>query len=472
MKIRVCLAGLDGAVKARIESFIRDNWPRVEIYSADGNPAASEGGHQATLTIVSGRTVSPQPPTAVSETIEVNDESVEQVLYLANAKLGRLTHSDFASVNRKTSVKSPVSRREFLLGAFGRSRTHTDGAGGVPTVSDESCEARFGCRKCVDICPAPGALEIQSNSLVVLSEHCVRCGLCAGVCPVAAIQVNELSENAYQGLLNAIQHFPAPKKTLVITCDEKAVPKIPWVDVEHVPGIGTIGVRQLAMAASASIDATIVYCPDGTCVGKEHVKRAVDLIASLTKAWPPTVHFLEGTEGAAEIEHIHNSSHGREGTFEIATTPWKSYVNAIENISSKGSPATGLAITDIEVAQSCTLCNACVNKCPHNALRIEGGDLIFGSAECTGCGYCEQVCPEHAITLLERTGSIDFDEKRVFSDEMVRCSKCNTPYASVKMVRKVAAALQVNELMPICPSCRELGMYDALFAKAPPKVVD
>ncbi len=223
------------------------------------------------------------------------------------------------------------------------------------------------------------------------------------------------------------------------------------------------------MAASSSIGATIVYCPDGVCVGKEHVKRAVDLIAFITNARPPAVYYLEGTEGAAEIELIHNSSDNRQSALEFTAKPWKSYVNAIENISVEGSQATGLGITDIRLAESCTLCNACVNKCPHSALRIEGGDLIFDSRQCTGCGYCEQLCPEQAITMVQRTGSIEFEEKPVFSDEMVKCSKCNTPYASVKMVRKVAAALEINEMMPVCPTCREMGMYDALFGKAQSK---
>jgi ferredoxin len=275
-----------------------------------------------------------------------------------------------------------------------------------------------------------------------------------------------MSENAYRGLLSAIQNSPAPRKTLVITCDEGKVPNTPWVDVEHVPGIGVIGLRQLAMAASTSISATIVYCSDGLCVGKEHVKRAVDLIASITKASPPSVYYLEGTEVVAEIERIHNSAHEREGACELASIPWKSYVDAIENISAEGSQATGLGITAIQIAESCTLCNACVDRCPHNALAIEAGELIFNSRDCTGCGYCEQICPEHSIALLPKDGSIDFAERSVYRDEIVKCSKCNSPYASAKMLRKVSAALEADRIMPVCPSCREKGVYERLFGKA------
>jgi len=471
MQVTVCLADLDDVFKARIESFIRDNWPHVAIYSTNGNPPAKHGSnHEATLTVVNGRMIAPLPRTSLSETIIANGESVEEVLYLVNAKLGRLASSDIACSDRAPSVQSPLSRREFLFGMFGHSPPNE--LDDAPIVSADSCEARFGCRKCVDTCPAPGALEIRVDSLVVSKEHCIRCGLCAGICPVAAIQVPEMSENAYRGLLGAIQNSTAPRKTLVITCDEEKVPKTSWVDVEHVPGIGTIGARQLAMAASTSINATIIYCPDGLCVGKEQVKRVVDLIASITKASQPSVYYLEGTESAAEIEHIHNSADKREGAVELTAIPWRSYVTAIEKISAEGSQATGLGFTEMLIAETCTLCNACVDKCPHAALGIEGGALIFDSSDCTGCGYCRQICPEKAITLLERNGSIEYAKKPVYRDDMVRCSKCNTPYASAKMVRKVSAALQINGMMSTCPTCRERGMYEALFGTASSKVVN
>jgi len=472
MNVTIYLAGLDGALKARIQSFIRESWPLVTIYTANGNFLGKQGSNQeATLTVANGRTVTPQPRTKLSETIVVNGESVEEVLYLVNAKLGRLTNSDTVCSDQRPSVESPLSRREFLFGMFGRSPPPPNPTGDAPIVSADSCEARFGCRKCVDACPAPGALEIRENSLVVSKEHCIRCGLCAGICPVAAIQVPEMMENAYRGLLGAIQYSPAPRKTLVITCNEEKTPKTSWIGIEHVPAIGVIGVRQLAMAASTSINATIVYCPDGLCVGKEHVKRAVQLISSITKTSPPSVYYLEGPEGAAQIEQIHNSAHSRECAVELTANPWKSYLAAIENISAEGSQATGLGITDMQIAESCTLCNACVDKCPHTALEIRGGELFFDSRECTGCGYCGQICPEQAITLLERDGSTGFAEKPVYRDEMVRCSKCDTPYASAKMVRKVSAALQLNGTRPLCPTCRRTGMYEALFGKASSKVV-
>ena len=217
-----------------------------------------------------------------------------------------------------------MSRRDFLSGAIRKSSQPND----APVVLQDSCEARFGCRKCVDACPAPGALTIESKSVVVSSEHCIRCGLCAGVCPVAAIQIPGISEEAYRGLLAAIQDSPAPKKTLVITCDEQSVHPLPWMDVEQVPGVGVMGVRQLAMAANSSVSEVIVYCPDGLCAGKENAKRAANLISSVANEATPVVSYVEGKDGAAQIERIHNSARKREGTLALTATPWRDYVES------------------------------------------------------------------------------------------------------------------------------------------------
>jgi len=471
MKVTVCLASFDGVLKVRIESFIGDNWPHVAVYSDNENLPERQGSdHDAILTVTNGRTVTPQPRTTLSETIMVNgDESVDEVLYLVNAKLGRLTNSDIACSDRGPSVESPLSRREFLFGMLGRSTPSANALGDAPIVSADSCEARFGCRKCVDTCPAPGALEIRENSLVVSKEHCIRCGLCAGICPVAAIQLPEMSDNAYRGLLGAIQKSPAPRKTLVITCCEEKVPKTSWIDVERVPGVGVIGVRQLAMAAGTSINATIVYCSDGLCAGKEHVKRAVDLISSITKASPPSVYYLEGAEGVAEIERIHNSAHKRKREVELPASPWKSYVTAIENISAEGAQSTGLGITDMQIAESCTLCYGCVDSCPHQALAIEQDRLDFTSEECTGCGFCAKICPERSITLSQMNGPIILSTRTVYKDEMIQCTRCKTPYVSAKMFKKVSGTIpSMENVISLCAKCRQIKIYEKLFGSFTP----
>ena len=311
-------------------------------------------------------------------------------------------------------------------------------------------------------------MTIEDKSVVVSSEHCIRCGLCAGVCPVAAIQIPSLSEEAYRGLLSAIQDSPAPKKTLVITCDEQSVHQLPWMDVEQVPGVGVMGVRQLAMAANSSVSEVIVFCPDGLCAGKENAKRAANLISSVANKATPVVSYVEGKDGAAQIERIHNSASKREGTLALTTIPWKDYVNNLKSISAKDAQTSGLGLTDIQIADSCTLCNACAESCPHQVLAIQEGELLFHQEKCTGCGYCAEICPEHSITLSEMKGPITMQTRTVYADEMIRCAKCSNPYASARMVKKVSTMLHDNETTRLCPSCRQKEIYEKILGSYNP----
>src|SRR5208337_862910 len=262
LKVTVYCNGLELKIIDKITSHIRSNWPEATIYA--NNDATASPNTDTSIALVIGKPGSPSDQTKASlrETIEViNTVSLEEILFQVDSKLGKLTKSDKAFATKETSPTRVMSRREFFqLGLQRNSPTLND----LPVVSADSCEAKFGCSKCVDACPSPGALKIENKSVTVSNEYCIRCGLCAGVCPVAAIQIPELSEDAYEGLLNAIKSSSAPTKSLVVTCDERNLAPRPWVDIEEVPGIGVMGVRQIARAA-VSIDVLIVQCADGQC---------------------------------------------------------------------------------------------------------------------------------------------------------------------------------------------------------------
>jgi len=119
------------------------------------------------------------------------------------------------------------------------------------------------------------------------------------------------------------------------------------------------------------------------------------------------------------------------------------------------------------VAESCTLCNACVESCPHRALAIQNENLNFMSEECTGCGLCAKICPEHSITLSQMNGPIALTTRTVYRDEMIECAKCKTPYVSVKMFKKVSAMLPGSEeVIKLCPNCRQTEIYEKLFGSS------
>lgn len=48
------------------------------------------------------------------------------------------------------------------------------------------------------------------------------------------------------------------------------------------------------------------------------------------------------------------------------------------------------------VDEACTLCGACVDICPVNALRMDDGALSRDTGRCFACAACIAACPEHA----------------------------------------------------------------------------
>ncbi len=170
-----------------------------------------------------------------------------------------------------------------------------------------------------------------------------------------------------------------------------------------------------------------------------------------------------------KMNEIHKSVRARDTSFSPTGSAWKDYVVSLESISKRQAQASGLELTTMDIADSCTLCYACVESCPHRALAIQQDRLDFTSEECTGCGYCARICPEHAITLSQMDGPIMLSTKTVYKDELVPCTRCKTPYISMKMFKKVSGMIESSEdVIRLCPKCRQAEIYEQIFNSAPP----
>ena len=53
----------------------------------------------------------------------------------------------------------------------------------------------------------------------------------------------------------------------------------------------------------------------------------------------------------------------------------------------------------LQIAEWCIGCGACVKKCDHKALRLDGAKVIVDRNKCVLCGYCSSVCPEFCIKV-------------------------------------------------------------------------
>lgn len=95
---------------------------------------------------------------------------------------------------------------------------------------------------------------------------------------------------------------------------------------------------------------------------------------------------------------------------------------------------------NVAVSSACTLCMACVQDCPTQALRGADATLILHPDACVQCGLCVAICPEQAVTplpQLEATAS----PVVLARDEPARCPDCGAAFGSRRALEGVRARL-------------------------------
>lgn len=381
---------------SRIVDFeIRRNWSANTVIINAGNNIPK--GIQAILTVGKGNTSHPAEAFVLIDKVDTRHLDLTQTLYEINAKLGKMIGSDLLIDEPSSFVNNKngnLSRRDLVTGLRKDTISYLD----APHVFSSMCETRYGCTKCVEACPV-NAITTDGHSVKIDESACTRCGICSASCPVSAVQMPRFSENAFVGLLTGLDKLPTDRKTLVFTCDASKVEPAPWIHVEEVSDVGSIGARHLTLAASSGLGAVIVYCADGSCSGKEKVRQAAEKIANILGTNAPIVAYLEGEKNHTKIRTIHEVSRSIPEVVSLTGKAWENYVKALKSLYREDTLAVGLGLTSIEVTDSCTLCEECVSSCPHQALKINNGSLHFDASSCTGCGYCATICPEHSITI-------------------------------------------------------------------------
>lgn len=51
--------------------------------------------------------------------------------------------------------------------------------------------------------------------------------------------------------------------------------------------------------------------------------------------------------------------------------------------------------------EKCTGCEACVDVCPVEAIKVENYVALINEEECVECGVCVDECPNEAISIPE-----------------------------------------------------------------------
>ena len=460
-RLRIVLVadGINARVAESLLAHLKVSWPTVEMVSVS---TVRDGEGCDGMLVVGDSKASEEHGAVPTEVVDVGDgeiggEASEDAIFQAEAKVGRLVHSSAqaGSVASHLLHGARLSRRELLRG--GR-----NGRGGLypyPVLTPGSCESAYGCSRCVQACPM-GAVGIVGSKVTVNESDCASCGLCAAACMVGAIQMPEFPDGALSGLLDGADRAESEKKTLVITCDPRAVARRAGMLVEKVASVGVMGPRQVVALAASSLGGAAVLCADGKCLGRDSAKSAFEAVNRSMPPGPgrPSLIYVEGPEGMRTITEMHVASKARPSLRQKRESAWQEYMSNLSSTLEAGAPVPGFGLTSVGIAESCTLCGACEKSCPHGALRLDVGRVEFHESDCTGCGYCAAICPEHAIMLHPGAESVAeaFQSRVVLADEVVRCAGCGASLGSRRFVEKIYSLVGPDaSYVSYCPACRQ-----------------
>ena len=323
--------------------------------------------------------------------------------------------------------------------------------GGVPPhVVDSRClndrhQARA-CRICVNACPVnaistPFVPDVNSASIALDQDTCVRCGLCLNVCPTDVFVQTELPESKLPQIVAR-----STSQAIELACPRKDPPglsRVPDASVIQTPRcLAAVSVPALLeMAATGKTlwlnDSVCHSCPIGSARGA--IQHAVSTANRWLQAMghEPAVHGLtatdnnltdqpvsrpvvRGDETVMSRRDLFKSLKKRTGQAAASATPGTSaqpprqpspsrrgqaspdhgdsargagqrlphhipaqrqrLAYSLRQLSPNPSanvPTTGLPIADVVITEDCTACGLCARLCPTEAISFVNDDEYY-----------------------------------------------------------------------------------------------
>jgi ferredoxin len=322
---------------------------------------------------------------------------------------------------------------------------------------------RSACRACLQICPHQ-ALSAEGRRVEADSTLCVRCGLCAGACPTAAITIRGLKEET---VLAAAE----------VRCSEAGgsgpyLPCLGWLTPDHLVAMGlrhgkvslvcgdceacrwTKGGAMAAAAVELANEAFMALGHEAavtlgrpTAAGSEgaSTQRSVSR-RELLALWT-----TEGTQIAKQLLPEAGVNPARlPSRVPLRRADWVKRSEPARAKADAHMPAGARGWKARSVRDNCNACGVCAAFCPTGALaetRTETGwVLTHQPAACVGCGACTELCPVGAVgseppSAQEMTrGTVREVARRVRQT----CAQCHRPFTA-------------RQGETVCPQCKTLA---------------
>lgn len=305
------------------------------------------------------------------------------------------------------------------------------------------------CDKCSKYCYAEAITA--DDGIKVSLDKCDGCGLCVGVCPSGAFN---LDKPTYEQLIQEVQQ----KKTINLTCQ-----RLEAIGTCSVPCLGYLTESLLVTLVIVSNKYQIIYNPEECAKCHLHagllVKERLNRVKKLVNTF--------GKDNSLYITASHCAEElSRSEFFSFLKSQTKSLLSPLlingesradEEKYSKYFPLDRQLLaekidealltkekvlsdedswpfTQLEVRDKCIGCGDCSNLCPTKALRVKQQEniqeLIHFPILCINCGICIDKCPRKALLkkpLLDLNLILSGISNLIKKISANSCSRCGRP---------------------------------------------
>ena len=371
-----------------------------------------------------------------------------------------------------------------------------------PEICAHGRSGKRGCTRCIDVCPAEAIVSI-GEAVVVNPYLCQGGGGCATVCPSGAMtyayprpgdllgglrQLLRDYREAGGATPSLLFHDEASAVALEQGLAESMPPHVLPVALEEIGSAGMdVWLGCLAYGAEAVVLLTCDRTPAQIIDAlQEQVATARAILGGMGYR-EDRLRVVNGDQPVAALQGLSTLPTGearqpatfaalggdKRGSLRLALVHLQDHAPASKRITplDRGAP-----FGDVRVdAAACTLCMSCVSSCPTHALQDGRGlpQLNFREWNCVQCGLCERTCPEDAITLQARflhDAEARERPRTLHEEQPVCCVACGKPFATRKMLDKLARKLEghwmfqapeARRRLEMCEDCRVRDLFTA-----------
>ena len=291
------------------------------------------------------------------------------------------------------------------------------------------------CRRCLDVCPTDAIAP--SPWLRVEPDRCTSCGACAAVCPTGALDFGTRAA-ALRERFAAAAGCGDRRITLVCRFVGRDGPgDSDGREVVAMSCLGGLSAADLIGAAAAGVaGATLLRADCESCSDRSagvYVAATVELVAetvaALSCAFTISCREMPGDLAApvaasGELSRRDLFAFMGRGVRRAAAEGLRCEKRSVSDLHAQvESPAShrqllpdldklgqghkerssalpaALPLGTLVASERCNGCGLCTRYCPHRALELHDGALLFDRSLCSGCGLCVEVCSSTALAV-------------------------------------------------------------------------